>query len=66
MNNNNPKELTKEDWLKKIRSESFILSHEGTTMVKEYSTFIYKFSINSGYSWIEVDKKVVIQWKLKG
>ncbi len=37
---------------------------KGDTITKVYKNFTYKFSLASGYSWIEEDNKVMCQSKL--
>jgi hypothetical protein len=42
------------------------ISHDfkGDTIITIYKNFTYKFSLASGYSWIEENDKVICQQKL--
>ena len=37
---------------------------DGHTMIQVYKDFTYKFSIASGYSWIEENDKVICQRRI--
>ena len=49
-----------------IMKTSKPVSHnfEGDTIITLYKNFTYKFSLASGYSWIEENNKVMCQHKL--
>ena len=53
-----------ETYIEKMKNEKAQKEYESNlTYVTEYETFTYKFSITSGYSWIEVNGKVITQRK---
>jgi hypothetical protein len=55
-----------ETYIEKMKNEKPQKEYESTnlTCVAEYETFTYKFSVTSGYSWIEVNGKVICQRKI--
>tara|TARA_R110000823_G_scaffold293122_1_gene411941 strand:+ start:52 stop:228 length:177 start_codon:yes stop_codon:yes gene_type:complete len=53
-------------YIEKMSNEKPHKEYEASnlTYVAEYETFTYKFSVTSGYSWIEVNGKVISQRKI--
>lgn len=56
--------ILKSIFKQKMSLETPKISYEGITQVRTYSTFTNKFSPTSGYSWIEIDGKVITSWNI--
>jgi|15BtaG_2_1085339.scaffolds.fasta_scaffold04415_4 hypothetical protein len=55
-----------ETYIEKMKGEKPKKSYSSAnlTYVAEYGAFTYKFSVTSGYSWIEVNGMVVCRRKI--